>query len=214
MSEPATAHDGRVRHLVLATVAAFSVAHVASRVVSVWLSTGLAALFALAWVWRWHRPALRDGFQDRPAWAWEIVEGVVCGVAMTVATHVVWALVAPEWPWLVGEITALYGTLHDPPGPLVALPLLVLVVVVEEFVWRGVAVPRLELRRGKLTALWLATLLYAVPQLFAQSPLLALVALGCGAIWTAQRLWRDSVWVPLVTHLTWDIGVFVIAPLL
>jgi len=43
--------------------------------------------------------------------------------------------------------------------------------------------------------------------------LLVLLAVGCGAVWTAMRIGTRSLWAPWLCHLGWDLLVFIVHPL-
>ena len=58
-----------------------------------------------------------------------------------------------------------------------------------------------------------AVLLYAIPQMIGGSWLLVLLAVGCGAVWTAMRIGTRSLWAPWLCHLGWDLLVFIVHPL-
>ncbi len=48
--------------------------------------------------------------------------------------------------------------------------------------------------------------------IIAIAPLLVIVALLCGLVWGALRVWTHGLLAPLIAHLTWDLLVFVLFP--
>ena len=64
-----------------------------------------------------------------------------------------------------------------------------------------------------LQVVLLSTACYAIPHLCSGSWLLLGVVLICGVIWSSLRVMTGSLVVPLLTHLVWDLGVFVMFPL-
>lgn|GEM_PF-2417077 len=115
-------------------------------------------------------------------------------------------------PAVRAQLQSLYATLHRAPGPTWGIPILALTVLVEETVWRGVLIDWCEPHLRPWLVVLLAPLAYTIPVAFSGSPLLIVVALGLGAALTAQRLHFRS-WVPcFVTHLTWNLLVFVVQP--
>jgi membrane protease YdiL (CAAX protease family) len=51
-----------------------------------------------------------------------------------------------------------------------------------------------------------------LPQIAFRSPLLVVVALVCGLIWGALRVWTKGLVAPLLAHLLWNLLVFVLFP--
>jgi len=137
---------------------------------------------------------------------------VAIGLALVFAS---WLLAGPlvrAFPWLGRELTQLYATLNRPPGPLKALPILLLTAATEEVVWRGELVSWLRLRCGSALTVIIATFAYSLPIAASQSPLLFAVASGLGAVFTLERLLTNSWVAPLITHAIWAVGVFVAQP--
>ena len=132
---------------------------------------------------------------------------------MVVATHAAFSLLTPHAPRLAPLVAGLYADIAVFPGPLLALPVVALVVLAEEVVWRGVLLAILRRRLAPAVALALATLSYVVPQLAAADPALVLAAAGGGLVWGGLFLWRGELVSPFVCHFGWDVGVFVAWPL-
>ena len=63
-----------------------------------------------------------------------------------------------------------------------------------------------------LVAVLLSAFIYVLPQIAFRSPLLVVVALLCGLVWGALRVWTKSLVAPLAAHLLWDLLVFVLFP--
>lgn len=178
---------------------------------NVWVVTGAAAAASLGIAWHLHGERLRELL--RPS-ALRLALGVVLGVAMAAATHLLYRLTVGLVPAVSPMVAELYRNIEqDPPGPLLALPVVLVVVLAEECVWRGLLVDALWSRVGAAATLLLATAAYSLPQLAARSLPLVAAALGCGLVWTAIRLWRREILTPLVTHLVWDVLIFVAVPL-
>jgi membrane protease YdiL (CAAX protease family) len=144
-----------------------------------------------------------------------LVGSLILGIVLAVAS---WALGprAATWiPQLGNEVQALYATLHRAPGPLRAVPILALSVLAEELIWRGAIVDWLlskNLSAAHVTLL--ATAAYVLPMVCSGSWLLVAVALTLGTVLTIQRLYLRS-WLPcFVTHLTWNVLIFVVHPVL
>ena len=177
---------------------------------SIWLSTGVAAALSLllAWLCAGRRlcPLLAPDTR-------QVLLGVAGGLLMIAVTHAVYAVATRLLPAIVAETKALYALLDQPPGPIWALPVLVLVVFAEEVVWRGLLHDGLQRAMNRPRSVLLGAALYALPQLVGQSVLLPVVALGCGMIWGYQRTRSVSLVPVFLTHLVWDLGVFFLLPL-
>lgn len=202
--------EARTERIVLALcVAAFCIAMGLRESLNVWIGTGSAALVSVLLLRRLpNPPAIRK--DDLSAAA--IGAGVVVGVVMAIATWVLYPLSAELVPVVSTEVPKLYALLRQPPGPVWALPVLVLVVSTEEWVWRGLAIDNFSRAMGPGHAAVLSATIYVLPQVAFRSPLLVVVALLCGLVWGALRVWSKGLVAPLIAHLLWDLLVFVLFP--
>ena len=196
---------------VLVATAGFTLALVAKDVVNVWLLTGLAAAVSIglaAWsdgrrLAALLRPRKRD-----------LAAGAGAGVALVVATHVLYPLAAELVPAFGRLVEFLYADISVPPGPRAALPLTAVVVLAEEVIWRGVLMEELRHRyRHRRVRVIMATLLYAVPHMLAGIPVLVVAAVTMGAAWTLLRLATGRLVAPLVCHMVWSMTIFAVWPL-
>lgn len=176
----------------------------------VWLGTGIAALLGLTGSVLSARTDLAA--QVKPT-SKRIAQGLIGGLAMAAATHLVYPWAVALVPSVAAEAGALYTRLDAPPGKLMALPIVAAVVLAEELVFRGLAYGQLRKRFPMAPAIALSVLLYAVPQVASGSWLLPLLAIGCGLVWTLQRAISGNLVVPTLTHFVWDLMVMVLFPL-
>lgn len=210
--------------VVLATVT-FYAGLALTRYASGWVTMGAASAVPMAVMLGWYRERLLAWLPLRGR---DLCAGVLAGAVMAAATYAGFALLVHMHSGVVDDAAALYDRMRVAPGPILALPILLLTILVEEMVWRGVLIDGLELverpawveseapvYRGWAAAgvALLAAGVYAVPQLGAGSLLLVGVAFGCGVVWSGLRLWTGAVTAPLVAHLLWDSLVLVIHPL-
>lgn len=196
--------------VVAASTLVMSLALILRHEVNVWLSTGLAALFTLGACLYVYGAELKRFAVPHGR---EIYLGLACGLLMAGLTHLIYPLGQAILPDLSNWVEPLYGNLRQPPGPYLALPVLLLVVVAEECVWRGLLIDLLQRRYASLQVVLLGTAFYAIPHLFSGSWLLLGVVLICGVVWSSLRLLTGSLVVPLLTHLVWDLLVFIMFPL-
>lgn len=190
-------------------VAAFSVAMGLRETVNIWIGTTSAAVVSLLLL---HKIPERPSIDLRSASPSTVAVGVTIGVAMSVATWVFYPISTEIVPAIEAEVPKLYALLRQPPGPVWAFPLLIIVVTAEELVWRGLAIDLFSKSMSAGRAVLLSSLVYVLPQIAFRSPLLAFVALACGLVWGALRVQTRGLVAPLVAHLVWDLLVFVSFP--
>jgi membrane protease YdiL (CAAX protease family) len=117
--------------------------------------------------------------------------------------------------WLAPGVAAQAGTMLGWTAQLplsVQLPLLVVVVIGEDIVWRAAIGLPLCARAGPLAGCLLSGAAFAVAHVTSGPPLLWLAALGCGAFWTALLLRTRSLVATIVCHGVWDLAVIYVAP--
>lgn len=156
---------------------------------------------------------LRSLLRPRPA---NVTIGIAGGLVMAALTHLVYRAASALWPALIAPVEKLYGTVDRAPPVAIALALLVLIVFSEELVWRGVVLDggaKAGVDRRSRAAFLVSAVGYALAQLGAGTPLLAVIAFCCGLIWGAVRLWRRDLVSVLLMHLVWDLGVLFVFPL-
>jgi membrane protease YdiL (CAAX protease family) len=176
---------------------------------NIWIGTGAAAVVSFLLLRRLPEP---PGIRVEEVTRSSVIAGLAVGTGMAIATWILYPRSAELVPVISSEVPKLYALLRQPPGPLWAFPVLVLVVTAEEWVWRGLAI-RIFLRRmGPTAAVVVAALIYVLPQVAFRSPLLVVVALLCGLVWGALRVWSRGLAAPLIAHLLWDFLVFVSFP--
>jgi len=197
-------------YVVVATTGCLFIALMPSGPLGIWPGTALAAVVALAGSWITARADLGSLLEPTRS---DVLWGIGLGVVMALATHLVYLPTVLLAPVVAEQVRSLYGLFNSPPGRIAALPIVLLVVVAEELVWRGILYGWLRTRMGRAAAVVLATAAYVLPQLGSGSWVLPAAALGCGAVWTAQRAVFGNLTVPLLTHLTWDLLIMVLVPL-
>ncbi|MDH3727647.1 MAG: CPBP family intramembrane metalloprotease [Myxococcales bacterium] len=195
-----------------ACVLAFCAAMGLSAELNIWIGTGAAALVSLFVLWVGARSSVSFGL--RRSTVASVAAGTLVGIAMSVATWCLYPLSITVFPPLQGEVETLYALLRQPPGPIRAFPLLLLVVLAEELVWRGLAIDLFSKRFGPLRAVLISALLYVLPQVALGSPLLMIVALLCGLLWGTLRVRFGCLAAPFIAHLVWDLLVFVLYPVI
>lgn len=190
-------------------VAAFSLAMGLREVLNIWIGTASAAVISIVLLRRLSSP---PSLQENDDPVRSGIAGLLVGLFMSMATWTLYPISIDFIPSIGLEVPKLYGLLRQFPGPVWACPVLALVVGAEELVWRGLAIDLFSKSLGASGAVLLASLLYVLPQIAFRSPLLVVVAVTCGLVWGALRVWTHGLTAPLVAHLTWDLLVFVLFP--
>ncbi len=140
-----------------------------------------------------------------------VVTGVGVGIAMTALTYPLFHGAAWLLPRLNTDVAALYAGAGGA-SLSQSLAWVGVIVVAEEVLWRGVL---LEALREVLPSSWaigLAVVSYAAAQLGTGSLLVVSIALGCGALWTLQRLITGSVLSAVISHAIWTPTVVLLCP--
>lgn len=83
----------------------------------------------------------------------------------------------------------------------------------EELFWRGFVQKRLLHYFGPLTSIFIGSLLYASVHVYSGTPMLMLAAFLSGLMWGALYLWKRSMPLVIVSHIVFDIMIFIILPL-
>jgi membrane protease YdiL (CAAX protease family) len=155
--------------------------------------------------------------------------GVLAGVLMAGLTYLLFPVGTAVIPGLEANVTTLYHKLFAGPGPRAMLPWMLLIMSMEELVFRGLwmepLLPGHDVSREPrpLGALlrepqaWqrvgLSVALYTLVHVGAGSLLLCGLTVACGLVWSWMREWRGSLAMPLLCHIVWDLFVFIYFPL-
>lgn len=161
------------------------------------------ALFAFGGSWR---TALALSKRNAAA-------GIGLGLFLVIATQLSARLLLPYMPPVLAETRRLYALMQGPFGAAHYAPLVALVVVAEELVYRGVVTTLCEQRLRPMQTVVCATALYAVPLVASGSWLLVAIGVTLGACWTVARLRSQSLLVTLLAHYLWSCSTFVVFPL-
>ncbi|MDH4282357.1 MAG: CPBP family intramembrane metalloprotease [Myxococcales bacterium] len=202
--------DPRPKRIALALcIGAFCIAMGLREEVNIWVGTSAAATASIVLL-----IAVRAIDRTKIAWPSlrSLALGTGVGIAMSLGTWWLYPLSITLFPPIGEEVAALYALLRQPPGPIQAFPLLLLVVSAEELVWRGLAIDMFSETVGSTRAVVVSALLYVLPQVAFRSPLLMIVALLCGIVWGMLRVGSKGLAAPFAAHVIWDLLVFVIHP--
>jgi uncharacterized protein len=83
----------------------------------------------------------------------------------------------------------------------------------EELFWRGFVQKRLLHYFGPFMSIFIGALLYASVHIYSGTLILMLAAFLSGLMWGALYLWKRSMPLVIVSHIVFDIMIFIILPL-
>ncbi|MCP4676598.1 MAG: CPBP family intramembrane metalloprotease [Deltaproteobacteria bacterium] len=111
-----------------------------------------------------------------------------------------------------GDIANVYNYKSGSSPLRVGLLIGLLIGPAEELFWRAFLQRRLEASYGKWAGLALATAAYTGMHLASLNPMLVLAAAVCGVFWGLLYLRLRSIWLNVVSHVAWDLAVFLFFP--
>lgn len=141
---------------------------------------------------------------------------ILLGVLSAAVLYVVfWAgneLSALLFSWAPSSIAAVYDFKRGASLLRVVLTIGLLIGPGEEIFWRGFLQEGLRARMGKKGAVACATLCYTLVHFTSANPMLLVAAAVCGTFWGILYEWKRSVLLNIVSHVLWDLTVFVLLP--
>jgi uncharacterized protein YbjT (DUF2867 family)/membrane protease YdiL (CAAX protease family) len=114
----------------------------------------------------------------------------------------------PAWESHARTLSAWKGGL----SPVFLAATLVMIIVGEETLWRGVVARFAMERLGRLPGIVAGAALYAAAHAVTLNPLLVAAAFGCGLYWGLLYAATDDLSAPIVSHLVWDVMVMFVFP--
>ncbi|MCQ6275077.1 CPBP family intramembrane metalloprotease [Bacillus sp. V3B] len=109
------------------------------------------------------------------------------------------------------EISRLY-TRFSPSQIWHYIVLLLFIVPGEELFWRGFIQKRLLKSMGVTYGILLAAVLYASVQIYSDTFIHLIAALIAGTFWGALYAWKKSMPLVIISHLTFDLLLFILFP--
>jgi membrane protease YdiL (CAAX protease family) len=111
------------------------------------------------------------------------------------------------------QIAEVYLNRFQAPLWLTALLLIFPIGPGEEIYWRGLVQKNLSRRLGKLPALILASAAYALVHVITLNFILVMAALAAGLFWGWIYSREENLVPVIISHVTWDLMIFVFFPL-
>jgi NADH dehydrogenase len=138
--------------------------------------------------------------------------GVAAGVVLFGLTRLGVMILRPLWPAWEDHARMLSAWKTGYSMPFL-LPTLVLIIVAEETLWRGVVSRFFQERLGHAAGIVAGALFYAGAHLMTMNPLLIGAAVGCGLFWGLLCAATDDLTAPIASHVVWDVLVMFVFPL-
>lgn len=141
-----------------------------------------------------------------------VAVGLSVGVLMTALTYPAYDLAVQLIPALEEAVRAEYSR-TGLAGRYSVLPLLVVIDVAEEVLWRGSVLERMPAATDRRKVL-VSVGTYVACQAALGSWVVVVIAAGCGTIWVLERIHTRSLLAPLLSHLIWTLTVMVLHPVI
>lgn len=153
-----------------------------------------------------------DLYRER-ANAFDIAIGIGSFVALYAVFWIGDKLIRLVFPFTSGQIGSVYGLGQQLPLLVIAALLVFVIGPGEELYWRGLVQWAVTVRWGLGPGFLVGTLLYAGTHLVSGSLVIVVAALVGGAVWSAIYAIRQRLLPVMVSHVLFDLFVFVLAPL-
>jgi len=141
---------------------------------------------------------------------------LVTGVGASVALYGVFAagrvLARQLFPFAGPQIGAVYLLRTQAPAWVIGLLLILVIGPGEELFWRGLVQWGLVRRWGEARGWAAATLVYGLVHFAAANVMLVVAATVAGAFWGALYLRIGRIAPVIVSHIVWDLAVFLVFP--
>jgi membrane protease YdiL (CAAX protease family) len=141
---------------------------------------------------------------------------VLIGVSSFVALYAIfWVgdkLVRLIRPASGGEISAIYDLRSQAPLALIGVLLVFVIGPGEELYWRGLVNWALITRFGEGASVLAGTALYGAVHLVTGNPSIILAAVVAGFVWSMLYALRRRLFPVIVSHVLFDLFLFVLAP--
>jgi membrane protease YdiL (CAAX protease family) len=173
-------------------------------------SSGAVTAMALA-VDRDYRRLLREDATRRPAA--KIAGALVSALALYGVFAAGDVLSRRLLPFAADGIRSVYAFKEGVAPARVVVLIALCIGPAEEVFWRGFLQRRLAGRWGAWPGAFVATTLYAAVHLASGNAMLVIAAAVCGIFWGALYMRFRSVLLNSVSHVAWDLAVFVVWPL-
>ena len=165
--------------------------------VALWLDPGLSQLIA--------------GDVFTLGWR-KVVLGLVSAVFLYALFYAGYLLLPKLLIGSSGQVARIYALKSGQSQWRLGIFLALIIAPGEELWWRGFLQHHWSRRLGSWPGYWLVAGLYAAVHLTSRNPVLVLAALVCGLVWGYQYLKFKSVLANIISHIGFDLAVFLFLP--
>jgi len=176
-----------------------------------WMSLNLILVVSLSLFRdRWLRRELVLDWSARKGK--KIFWGVVSAALLYLVFFVGNWLVREVFHFAPADISSVYGFKGDASALRIGLLMLLFIGPGEELFWRGFIQGNMEALMGKNNGFLVAVLFYTLIHVATGNLILILAALTGGLFWGWLYSRYQSMLLNMVSHIVWDIGVFLLFP--
>jgi membrane protease YdiL (CAAX protease family) len=140
-----------------------------------------------------------------------ILLGLAGGAVLYGLTRLGVLILKPLWPAWESHARTLSAWKSGSSTLFLAVTL-VMIILAEEALWRGVVARFAMGRLGRALGIVAGAALYAAAHAVTLNPLLIAAAFGCGLYWGILYAATDDLTAPIVSHLVWDVMVMFVLP--
>jgi membrane protease YdiL (CAAX protease family) len=176
-----------------------------------WMSLNLTVVISLS-LWRdrkFRQELLLDWSSRRQA---KIFWGVASAAVLYLVFFVGNILVREVFDFAPQDIRSVYGFKGDASAWRIALLMLLFIGPGEELFWRGFIQGNLAALMGRTNGFLLAVLFYTIIHVATGNLILIVAALTGGLFWGWLYRQYQSMLLNMVSHIVWDISVFLLFP--
>jgi len=177
-----------------------------------WAQMALTVLLAIGLCGHWWPQGVRRmtaSFRNSP------IKNIALGLGTAALLYGIFALGNTLSRWLFNfaghQINSVYAFKTGAPTGVIALLIALIIGPGEEILWRGLLQDAFETRWG-WQGIGFSTGLYAAVHMASGNLMLVLAAAVCGAFW-ALTYWKfRSITLNIISHVAWDLAVFLLFP--
>jgi len=143
----------------------------------------------------------------------DVVIGIVSAALLYAVFFVGRELTTRILPFASDQIGAVYGNKALLAPARIAVLIGLVIGPGEELFWRGFLQRELQARLAGWRGYLVATGLYAAVHVFTGNVMLVVAALIAGILWGGMYLRLGRLWPGIISHVAWDLTVFLLLPL-
>jgi membrane protease YdiL (CAAX protease family) len=112
-----------------------------------------------------------------------------------------------------GEIASIYNFKGNASSVRIFLLMMVVIGPGEEILWRGIIQRKLMQNTSRLAGFIIATAFYTLVHIFTGNFMLVMAAMVAGIFWGWMYMKYHSIAMNIISHLIWDITIFLLFPI-